>query len=216
MKTTIENPISTASFDFKNKPVRTVAQQDGSTWFVARDICEALGLVWKGSVSLNSIPEEWKGVRSFRTPSSPDSRGGGEQQLVIINEPALYKLAFRSNKPEAEEFTNWVASEVLPAIRQTGQFSADPGIRITAEPCLNLETPSPMPVTEQQRTLARGMIREVNSMVQQLNRISAAQQNLVLGVANTLRIMSALNPDVSLANIEAGLLRDEKAREAQV
>ena len=175
---------------------------------MARDICEALGLVWKGSVSLNSIPEEWKGARSFRTPSSPDSRGGGEQQLVIINEPALYKLAFRSNKPAAEEFTNWVASEVLPAIRQTGQFSADPG--------LNLEPPSPIPVTEQQRTLARGMIREVNGMIRQLRHISAAQQDLVLGVANTLRILSALNPDVSLANIEAGILAEEKAREAQV
>ena len=34
----------------------------------------------------------------------------------------MYKLAFRSNKPEADAFTNWVASEVLPSIRKTGKY----------------------------------------------------------------------------------------------
>ena len=58
---------------------------------------------------------------SFNTPSSGD-RGGGVQQLSVINEAALYKLAFRSNKPQADAFVNWVAGEVLPAIRQTGQY----------------------------------------------------------------------------------------------
>lgn len=46
------------------------------------------------------------------------------QSLKVISEPAVYKLAFRSNKPEADEFTNWVASEVLPAIRKTGGYQA--------------------------------------------------------------------------------------------
>ena len=42
----------------------------------------------------------------------------------MLSEPAVYKLAFRSNKPEADAFTNWVASEVLPAIRKTGKYEA--------------------------------------------------------------------------------------------
>lgn len=58
---------------------------------------------------------------SFNTPSSGD-RGGGVQQLSVINEAALYKLAFRSNKPQADAFVNWVAGEVLPQLRQTGQY----------------------------------------------------------------------------------------------
>ena len=44
------------------------------------------------------------------------------QQLSVINEAALYKLAFRSNKPQADAFVNWVAGEVLPQLRQTGQY----------------------------------------------------------------------------------------------
>lgn len=41
----------------------------------------------------------------------------------FLTEAGVYKLAFRSNKPSAEKFTNWVAEEVLPKIRKTGSYS---------------------------------------------------------------------------------------------
>ncbi|MFM7979545.1 MAG: Bro-N domain-containing protein, partial [Candidatus Fonsibacter sp.] len=41
---------------------------------------------------------------------------------VYINEPGLYKLIFSSNMKAAKAFTDWVCSEVLPSIRQTGSF----------------------------------------------------------------------------------------------
>lgn len=41
---------------------------------------------------------------------------------LFLTESGMYKLAFRSNKPEAEEFTNWVSDEVLPSIRKTGSY----------------------------------------------------------------------------------------------
>lgn len=89
-------------------------------WFVAKDVASALDITWSGA-TLANIPEDWKGMLSFNIPSSGD-RGGGTQQLTVINEAALYKLAFRSNKPQADAFVNWVAGEVLPSIRQTGQY----------------------------------------------------------------------------------------------
>lgn len=52
--------------------------------------------------------------------------GFATRDLVFISEPAVYKLAFRSNKPEADVFTNWVASEVLPAIRKGGEYKVAP------------------------------------------------------------------------------------------
>jgi prophage antirepressor-like protein len=51
-------------------------------WFVAKDVCEALGKVWKGAEALEVIPEHWKGVRKLGTPS-------GDQELWIINEAAV-------------------------------------------------------------------------------------------------------------------------------
>lgn len=102
-----------------NVTIRT-QQVNDEPWFVAKDVVAALGIGWNGT-TLASIPDEWKGMRTFRTPSS-GTRGGGEQMLTVINEAALYKLAFRSNKPQADAFVNWVAGEVLPQLRQTGQY----------------------------------------------------------------------------------------------
>ena len=102
-------------FAFKDHSIRTVFEA-GQPWFVARDVCKALGIGWTGH-TLDSIPTGWKGMVRCTTPQE-------KQRFKAITEPAVYKLAFRSNKPEADEFTNWVASVVLPSIRKTGQFAA--------------------------------------------------------------------------------------------
>lgn len=110
-------------FAFDGNLIRT-AGTDRDLWFVAKDVCEALGISWRGSDSLSVIPEEWKGVRNLRTPQR-NSNGTISlpfQDHIVINEAGVYKLAFRSNKPQADAFTNWVASEVLPAIRKTGTY----------------------------------------------------------------------------------------------
>lgn len=52
----------------------------------------------------------------FNTP-------GGVQDLTVITEAGMYKLAFRCQSSDvADKFTNWVASEVLPSIRKTGRY----------------------------------------------------------------------------------------------
>ena len=41
----------------------------------------------------------------------------------IINESGLYKVIFRSDKPQANQFTKWVTHDVLPSLRKTGIYS---------------------------------------------------------------------------------------------
>ncbi len=102
-------------FTFNNQiPVRTHTL-DGELLFVAKDVCRCLNISWNGG-TLRGIPIEWKGMLKLNTPY-------GYQSFRGINEAALYKLAFRSNKPEADRFTNWVVSEVLPTLRKTGTYS---------------------------------------------------------------------------------------------
>lgn len=50
---------------------------------------------------------------------------GREQNATFINESNLYKVIFQSRKPEAEKFTDWVTSEVLPSIRKNGMYATD-------------------------------------------------------------------------------------------
>ena len=96
-----------------------VAEINGEPWFVAKDVCAALGIKWSGKANtLAQIPEYWIGVSNFETP-------GGNQDLTVISEAGLYKLAFRCQSSEiADRFTNKVASEILPSIRKTGRYES--------------------------------------------------------------------------------------------
>ena len=61
------------------------------------------------------MPENWFMVMNLMTIK-------GERDTYFINEAGLYHLIFRSNKPKAKEFANWVCETVLPEIRKTGLF----------------------------------------------------------------------------------------------
>lgn len=105
------------NFNFRDRPIRVI-EIDGEPWFVAADVCGALDISWKGSGNsgtLCQLDDDEKGVTSIDTL-------GGAQEMAIINEPGFYKLAFRSNKPEAKLLTRMVTHEVLPAIRRTGKY----------------------------------------------------------------------------------------------
>ena len=40
----------------------------------------------------------------------------------FITESGVYKLVFKSHKPNAEAFADWVTDDVLPALRKTGSY----------------------------------------------------------------------------------------------
>lgn len=106
-------------FMFESHEVRSIIDEKGEPYFVAKDICEVLDITWNGDkVTLSQIREEWKQGLEIQDPN------GRFQQMICINEPAVYKLAFRSRKPEAERFTDWVAGEVIPSIRKTGKYDS--------------------------------------------------------------------------------------------
>lgn len=108
-------------FKFKGQQVRTLTI-NGEAYFVGSDVAEALGYSQKAKAVREHVPEQFKGVSVLDTP-------GGKQKLVVISEPGVYKLAFSSHAKNAENFTNWVASEVLPAIRKHGAYITKPKAR---------------------------------------------------------------------------------------
>lgn len=100
-------------FQFDGANVRVV-MKDGEPWFVAADVCKVLGLV-NVHRSVARIADASRGVHTVNTL-------GGSQQMTIVDEAALYKLIFKSRKPEAERFLDWVTGVVLPAIRKNGGY----------------------------------------------------------------------------------------------
>lgn len=115
--TTITSANAPAVFNFQSNEVRTVTVDD-QVWFVAADVCAALG-VKNHREAIRHLDEDEKGVISNDTP-------GGRQGTSVVNESGLYALVLRSRKPEAKKFTKWVTSEVLPQIRKTGKYEPAP------------------------------------------------------------------------------------------
>lgn len=94
--------------------------------FCAKDVADALEIVWKGSQTLGYLDEDEKEVRKVYT-------AGGYQEMAFITESGLYALILRSNKPMAKKIRRWVTGEVLPALRKYGVYSTDPRIMQKAE-----------------------------------------------------------------------------------
>lgn len=99
-------------FNYEEKEVRTVTV-NGEPWFVAKDVCDVLGVSNTSDTLSKVLDDDEKGVDTIYTP-------GGNQQVSIVNEPGLYSLILRSRKPEAKAFKRWITHEVLPTIRKTG------------------------------------------------------------------------------------------------
>ena len=96
--------------------VRTLTK-DGEPWFVGKDVADILGYSDTAQAVRKHIDDEDKGVVEMTTP-------GGKQNMVIINESGLYSLILSSKLPTARAFKRWVTSEVLPAIRKHGEYTA--------------------------------------------------------------------------------------------
>lgn len=94
---------------------------EGEPWFVAADVCRALGL-GNSSMAVSKLDDDEKMTLSL-TDSHSGQRGGA-QMATIINEPGLYALVLSSRKPEAKAFKRWITHEVIPAIRKTGGYIA--------------------------------------------------------------------------------------------
>ena len=91
---------------------------DGIPWFVARDVAAVLGYA-NGNRDVARHTSEGQ-RREYRIGTA-----GGVQTAVLLNEPGVYRLIMRSNMPKAVEFQDWLAGEVLPALRQHGSYSVE-------------------------------------------------------------------------------------------
>lgn len=113
------NPQATGLQVFYNEEanvnIRTEVVND-EPWFVAKDICVALGLQ-DVSMTVKRLDDDEKLVQTLFV-------SGQNREVWTVNESGLYGLIFQSRKPEARAFRKWVTNDVLPSIRRTGSYSS--------------------------------------------------------------------------------------------
>jgi len=101
------------TFKFENKEIRVFGSYN-EPCFVAKDICDILELS-NITNALRNIPEKWMTLQNVK--SSYNS-----QNMIMLSEPAVYKLIMRSNKPVAQKFQEVVCGEILPSLRKKGEY----------------------------------------------------------------------------------------------
>src|SRR5947207_7768333 len=113
----------TTIFDYHSSHVRVIMRGD-IPWFVAKDVCEVLGL---NNVSLAVNGNEKTGDVGLDADEKDDIRIpdviGRQQATLCVSESGLYHLIFKSRKNDAKTSRRWVTQEVLPAIRKTGTYA---------------------------------------------------------------------------------------------
>lgn len=90
---------------------------DNVPWAVGKDVADALGYTNSRKALSDHVDDEDRNTVTIRD-------GIGNPNRVVINESGLYSLILSSKLPSAKRFKRWVTSEVLPAIRATGAYTA--------------------------------------------------------------------------------------------
>ena len=100
--------------------IRTVLI-DGDPWFVLTDLCAALDIANSRNVSARL---DHTTINTVRLADG----NRGNPNVTVVNEAGMYEVVFRSDKPDAVAFRRWVTGTVLPQIRKTGTYSAQPAL----------------------------------------------------------------------------------------
>jgi prophage antirepressor-like protein len=107
-------------FVFEGHPIRIQMGEDGEPWFVAKDVCDVLGLT-NVSQALSRLDYDQKRDNIITNDAI------GRRKLVLgVNESGLYDLTLDSRKPEARRIRKWVVGDVMPTLRKTGRYQIGP------------------------------------------------------------------------------------------
>lgn len=97
-------------------------EKDGEWWAVAADVAKALGLK-QVTRAISNLPKP--GVTESKVGVTTGTKRDGtdatqEISVNVINEKNIYRLVFKSRKPEAETFQDWVFETIKHLRQSTG------------------------------------------------------------------------------------------------
>lgn len=162
------------TFNFNASTLRTLTDKNGDPWFVAKDVCNILGLENSRKATAELDPDERNTVTiSDGIPGNPNK--------TIISEPGLYTLIMRSRKPEAHEFKRWVTHEVLPPIRKHGIYATETTIdQILSDPDFSIRLLTDLKEERAKRIEAENRVKELGPKAKALDDFTNVPDTLLV------------------------------------
>lgn len=153
-------------FNFNSSDVRVV-EKDGQPWWVAKDVCEVLGLT-NPTMAIQELEEDERAKYSL----------GRQGESNIINEPGLYSLILRSRKAEAKQFKRWITHEVIPAVRKTGMYATS---ELLDNPDLLIEAATRLKREREEKLRLQAQIEQDKPKVLFADAVSASKTSILVG-----------------------------------
>ena len=126
--------------------VRTITDEKGQTFYVGKDVAQALGYKNPSNALQTHVDSEDKTSYLIQVSGS-----NYQANTTFINESGLYSLVLSSKLPQARAFKRWVTSEVLPQIRRSGRYE---------KPLCPQQVPAALPSPKQILDMADKIIAE--------------------------------------------------------
>lgn len=151
-----------------------VIERNGEPWFVAKDIADILEFS-DTSAMTRTLEEDEKGMHNIQTL-------GGNQEMIVINEPGLYSSILRSRKPEAKQFKRWITHEVIPSIRKHGAYmTADSIQRALTEPDFLIQLATRLKEEQEARAQLAATLEEQKPKVLFAEAVEVSKSSILIG-----------------------------------
>lgn len=168
-----------------------VQQKDDNIFFCLKDVCDILEIVnvsqlktrlKEDGVITNEVGVQ-TGIKKDGTPAMQNI------EMSFINESNLYKVIFQSRKENAEQFTEWVTSEVLPSIRKHGAYLTEAKIEeVLSNPDTIIRLAMNLKEEKVKRLLLENKIEEDKGKVLFAEAVEATKDCILIGeLAKILR-----------------------------
>ena len=146
----------------------------GSPWFVAKDVCECMGIT-KHRDAVSRLDGDERGSVEVDTL-------GGTQQMAAVNEYGLYSLVLSSRKPSAKAFKRWITHEVIPAIRKHGAYMTGETLeQALTSPDFLIKLATELKTEQEARRLAEAQIEADKPKVLFADSVTASHGSILVG-----------------------------------
>lgn len=158
----------------------------GSPWFVAKDVCECLGIT-KHRDAVSRLDGDERGSVEVDTL-------GGTQQMAAVNEYGLYNLVLSSRKPSAKAFKRWITHEVIPAIRKHGAYMTGETLeQALTSPDFLIRLATELKTEQEARRLAEAQIEANKPKVLFADSVAASHGSILVGELAKLLNQNGIN-----------------------
>jgi len=171
---------------------------------VAADVCRALE-IGDTHKAVERLDDDEKGRSLIPTL-------GGEQELLIVNEPGLYTLVLGSRKSEARAFKRWITHEVIPAVRKHGGYLTPPTIaELLENPDMIVELALTLKAEREKRLAAESDLRVARPKAAYFDDL--VERKTLTGIRETAKELQWREKDFIHFLLEKGYVyRDQEQR----